>query len=130
KMVAFTSDESGKNEVYVCTFHADGTGSDPVRISNGGGHNPHWLPSGRGLVYVLDPERLMTVAITPGSDISVGTPTQTVNLDQVLVQNLCVLPSGRMLGIRTSDLERGEVTSVNVVLDLFDELKKKSGKSN
>jgi hypothetical protein len=129
KMVAFTSDESGKNEVYVCAYHADGTGSDPVRVSNGGGHNPHWLPGGKGLVYVQDPGRLMTVSIATGPEITAGTPTQSVNLDQVLVRNLCVLPSGRMLAIKTSDLERGEITSVNVVLDLFDELKKKSRQS-
>ena len=128
KMIAFTSNESGKSEVYVCAYHADGTASDPVRVSAGGGHTPHWLPGGRSLVYVSDPSRLMSVSIGSGPEIAAGTPVQSVNLDQVLVSNLSVLPSGRMLCIQTSDLERGDVTSVNVVLDLFDELKKKSRK--
>ena len=50
-----------------------------------------------------------------------------VNLDQALVTSFSVLPDARMLGIQTSDLERGEVTSMNVVLNLFDDLERKSG---
>ena len=52
---------------------------------------------------------------------------QIVNLEQVLVNGFSVLPDARMLGIQTSDLERGEVTSMNVVLNVFDELRRKPG---
>jgi len=128
KLLAFTSNESGKSEVYVCAYHPDGTASDPVRASIGGGHNPHWTPGGKSLLYVADPGRLMSVSIATVPAITAGAPVQTINLEQVLVNAFSVLPDGRMLGIQTSDLERNEVTSVNVVLNLFDDLKKKSGK--
>jgi len=128
KLLAFTSNESGKSEVYVCAYHPDGTGSDPVRVSTGGGHNPHWTPGGKSLLYIADPGRLMSVSIATVPAITAGAPVQTINLEQVLVNSFSVLPDGRMLGIQTSDLERNEVTSVNVVLNLFDDLRKKSGK--
>ena len=127
-LLAFTSNESGKSEVYVCAYHPGGTASDPVRVSDGGGRSPYWMPGGKGLLYIADPSRLMSVSIAATPAITAGTPVQTVNLDQVLVNSLSVLPDGRMLGIQTSDLERNEVTSMNVVLNLFDDLKRKSGK--
>ena len=59
KLLAFTSNESGKSEVYVCGYQTGGVVSDPVRISTGGGQNPHWMPDSRMLLYIADPGRLM-----------------------------------------------------------------------
>jgi len=132
KLLAFASNESGKSEVYVCAYHADGTASDPVRVSVGGGGSPRWMPGGKSLLYIADPGRLMSVSmsvsITTVPAITAGAPVQTMNLDQVLVNAFSVLPDGRMLGIQTSDLGRNEVTSVNLILNVFDDLKKKTAK--
>ena len=45
---AFTSDQSGRAEVYVAPFPGPG---QPVPISNDGGIEPVWSKSGRELFY-------------------------------------------------------------------------------
>ncbi|NNE45883.1 MAG: serine/threonine-protein kinase [Rhodothermales bacterium] len=49
--VAYTSDESGRNEVYVALI--EGT-SRRVKVSRDGGTNPVWIRSGGGLLYQID----------------------------------------------------------------------------
>ena len=49
KWVAYTSDESGKPEIYVQPYPKSDTGKK--RISVGGGKNPAWSPDGRTLFY-------------------------------------------------------------------------------
>ncbi len=69
--VAYTSDESGRNEVYVQSF------PDPhekVQISNGGGVSPRWAPSGRELYFLSIDRRLMAVKVTTGNSLQAGTP--------------------------------------------------------
>jgi eukaryotic-like serine/threonine-protein kinase len=62
KFMAYTSNESGRNEVYVQTFPATGA---KWLISTGGGVEPHWRRDGRELYYVSAlPLRLMAVDLT------------------------------------------------------------------
>jgi eukaryotic-like serine/threonine-protein kinase len=71
KWVAYTSNESGGNEVYVQSF------PDPhekVQISNGGGVSPRWAPSGRELYFLAIDRRLMAVKVTTGNALQAGTP--------------------------------------------------------
>jgi Tol biopolymer transport system component len=49
RWVAFTRNESGRDEVYLTSF-PDATNLYPV--SRGGGHSPRWRPDGRELFYV------------------------------------------------------------------------------
>ncbi len=56
RWVAYVSDKSGCNEVYVCTFSQDSgsTASEPQRewmISSGGGTAPRWRGDGKELYY-------------------------------------------------------------------------------
>ena len=46
--MAYVSNESGRDEVYVRRFPTPG---DAVQISAGGGREPRWAPSGRMLFY-------------------------------------------------------------------------------
>ena len=48
KWLAYVSDESGREEVYVRTFPHPGA---PVQVSVGGGREPRWARSGRELFY-------------------------------------------------------------------------------
>jgi Tol biopolymer transport system component len=49
KWIAYTSDESGREEVYVRSFSASG---GKRQISNSGGAQPRWRPDGRELFYL------------------------------------------------------------------------------
>lgn len=69
--VAYESDESGHNEIYVRQF-PDSTGNS-TRISLHGGQYPAWNPNGQEIFYVSPDYKLMAVSlkrepssITPG----------------------------------------------------------------
>ncbi|HXY70399.1 MAG TPA: protein kinase [Gemmatimonadales bacterium] len=65
RWLAYTSNESGANEVYVRPF--PDTQGARWQVSNGGGDEPRWSPDGRELYY-LDPSlRLMAAAVTRGA---------------------------------------------------------------
>ena len=61
---AYTSDESGRSEVYVRSF------PKPARkwqISTNGGGDGRWRPDGKELYYIADDRRLMAVAVKTGA---------------------------------------------------------------
>jgi Tol biopolymer transport system component len=60
RWVAYVSDQSGANEVYVRQFPA---GAGQWQISSKGGNGPRWRRDGRELFY-LDQTRLMAVAVS------------------------------------------------------------------
>jgi Tol biopolymer transport system component len=63
--VAYVSDESGRDEVYVDAFPE---ARDKVRISSGGGDSPEWSPDGRGLFYLAPDSKLMEVSLKRRTD--------------------------------------------------------------
>jgi len=64
KWIAYSSGESGEEEVYVQSFLGEG---GKWRISTGGGAQPFWRGDGRELYYLAPPRSLMVVAVEPGS---------------------------------------------------------------
>jgi eukaryotic-like serine/threonine-protein kinase len=125
RMMAFASNESGRTEVYVGAYGADGSLSDPVRVSSGGGNLPNWMPDGKHLLYVAPPRRLMSVPIHAGGSITSGPPTQVADLDRLRIVEPSVLPDGRLFGVLTSDMERNEVTEGRLVINFFDLLERR-----
>jgi Tol biopolymer transport system component/DNA-binding winged helix-turn-helix (wHTH) protein len=82
KFIAYTSDESGKEEVYVQEFPAGGR--QPVSV--GGGSWPRWGKTGRDLFYVAG-DALMRVPVRAGRDFSAGKP-------QEVFRSASLLPGG------------------------------------
>jgi hypothetical protein len=58
--IAYTSDESGRSEVYVRGFLPPGTRS---QISNSGGFQPQWSHDGKELFYIASDRKLMAVPV-------------------------------------------------------------------
>ncbi len=71
RWIAYTSDETGHDEVYVRDFLG---GSHKWQISNQGGLLPHWRPDGRELFYLTPDGTLMAVTVKPGATFKFGTP--------------------------------------------------------
>jgi eukaryotic-like serine/threonine-protein kinase len=72
RWLAYVSDESGTNEVYVRRFpSADGK----TRISLNGGNEPRWDGQGRELFYLTPDARLMAVTVNLGSNAQIGSTT-------------------------------------------------------
>lgn len=71
--VAYTSEESGDNEIYV--MNAPGGPTGKWQISTTGGYAPRWRNDGRELYYVApDLRTIMAVDIDPGQVFRAGTP--------------------------------------------------------
>ena len=71
KWIAYTSDESGKPEVYVQPFPASGA---KWQISNNGGSHPKWRRDGREIFYFGADSKIVAVEIKTGATLQVGVP--------------------------------------------------------
>jgi serine/threonine protein kinase/WD40 repeat protein len=71
RWLAYVSDRTGRNEVYVTSFPAAGA---QTQISTGGGSFPAWSGDGKQLFYLAGTRQLMAVAIKAGSRIEAGIP--------------------------------------------------------
>src|SRR5262245_61339214 len=65
RWVAYRSDESGRDEIYVQSFPEP---RGPHRISTNGGRAPQWGPGGRELFYQSLDGKVMAVSLKLGAD--------------------------------------------------------------
>jgi eukaryotic-like serine/threonine-protein kinase len=71
RYVAYVSNESGRDEIYVQTFPEPG---GKWQVSNGGGGDPSWRGDGKELFYRSPDQKLMAVEIRGGADFQAGVP--------------------------------------------------------
>ena len=75
RWVAYSSNESGRDEVYVQSFPASGAG---LQISAGGGMEPEWRKDGTELFYISEDRTLMAVPVklagSASETLQVGQP--------------------------------------------------------
>jgi serine/threonine protein kinase len=72
RWIAYTSDESGKPEVYVRALQGS---SGKWQISSGGGSYPRWRRDGKEIFYIAADKTLVAVEVRAGSDIVTGMAT-------------------------------------------------------
>lgn len=137
KYVAYASDETGRNEVYVMPF---GNGSGKWQISMGGGSNPVWERDGRQLFY-REGGNIMGVDVTTHPVFSATPPRVIVpakaiaNLPSGPGQpgSFDVSPDGQRFLVHqpSSDAAQSAQIQVNVVLNWTEELRRRgaSGKN-
>jgi eukaryotic-like serine/threonine-protein kinase len=98
--IAYVSNQSGADEVYVRAFTTDfsggsaGTGGS-VLVSRGGGTAPRWRGNGNELFYLAPDGKMMGVQVTAGQEFRAATPTP-----------LFQTPAGTIVGDVTTDGER------------------------
>jgi hypothetical protein len=79
KWVAYTSNDSGRFEVYVRPFPGPG---GVYQISAGGGGTPRWKADGKELYYVAPGNRMMATAISArGGSLVHGQPSALFTAD-------------------------------------------------
>jgi len=67
KWLAYLSDETGEDELYVQSFKEDGTlGTDRKRVSTDGASLPVWSRDGRQLFFVQRDGKMMSVVLKTG----------------------------------------------------------------
>jgi serine/threonine-protein kinase len=124
RLVAFSSDESGRDEVYVAAFSADGALGPATMVSNGGGGQPAWTNDGRRLFYYSDPDKVMSVAISVTPKLTASASVVAYDLKKLRVNQSewDIMPDGRLLAIQKGEGE-DEITAFSVVLNWLDELR-------
>ena len=71
RWITYTSNESGRIEVYVQGF---GNNNERWRISSNGGRMPRWRSDGKELFYVAGDHQLISVPIESGATLKIGSP--------------------------------------------------------
>ena len=77
RWIAYTSDESGSDEIYVREFSsgsAQGDAGDKWLISKGGGTDPRWRGDGKELFYVAPDGEFMSVNTSAKPIFKAGAP--------------------------------------------------------
>lgn len=120
RWLAYTSDESGRREVFVRPFPDLGA---KWQISTAGGFSPKWSRNGRELFY-RDGTHLMVVAVGGGQSFGVGRPRPLFkdSIPPWLNGGYDVSPDGQHL--LTMEIEEDGAKRIVVVLDWFEELKR------
>ena len=73
RWVAYTSNESGREEIYVVSWPE---ATNRLQISVEGGHDANWARDGKRLFF-LNGNQVMAVDVTPGADLAPGLPHTT-----------------------------------------------------
>ena len=132
--MAYVSNESGADEVYVQAFPA----GEKHKVSTQRGENPAWGRNGRELFY-LQPEysgeaftgtsAVMAVDFAAGREFEVHVPHKLFEgrwMFSTPLRSYDVTPDGYFLMERLEDPPDQRVTKLNVVLNWFEELKRRA----
>ena len=125
--IAYSSDESGRPEVYIAAFRGGVPVGDALRVTKSSGANPTWSTDGRTLRYVNPSGQVMSLAVTTTPSLTVGAPTLLYDARKLNVLVTDVLPDGRQLVIMRGEEESDEIRRVSVVLNFTQELVEKTG---
>jgi serine/threonine-protein kinase len=129
RWIAYRSNETGSNEIYVRPFPA-GSGGQWL-ISSGGGQYPFWSNNGHELFYETADNRIMVVDYTvDGASFVPGKPRlwSEKQLFYAGSSNLDLAPDGKRFVVLTlPDTVPGAKGSVHVtmLLNFFDEVKRR-----
>ena len=119
--LAYASDESGRNEVYVQPFPSGGR---KVQISRDGGGQPRWARTGE--LFYLNSDTVMAVELTTQPTLTVG-PSRVVFKGQFATgggSSFDVQSDGQAVLLIKEGDHTAAAAQINVVLNWFDELKR------
>jgi len=125
RLVAYLSDESGRDEIYVKPFGRPG---DAVQVSAGGGNAPRWSPDGKEIFFRQGDVFMAATVGTAGGALAVGDPRKLFEARAAIGRSTfqpgySVAADGRFL-VHLLD-PKAIPTQIDVVLDWFDELRAK-----
>jgi Tol biopolymer transport system component len=123
RLVAYTSNESGRFQVYVQTFPLS---DRKWQVSTDGGYEPRWRSDGREIYYLSEDRKLMAVAVGAGPSFAVPkTLFQTRVPEGVTSRRTHYVPShdGQRFLVNTQSLDASP-GPITVVLNWQAELKK------
>ena len=128
RWMAYESNESGREEIYVRPFPDVGSGR--WQVSTGGGRMPLWSRNGQELLYLTPDGVLMGVKVEPGPLWRSGTPARVLQglyfyAGPGLGRSFDIAPDGRhFLMIKQGGSDDAAPQNLVVVQNWFEELKR------
>ena len=106
KWIAYVSDESGNNEVYVRSYPDTGTA---WQISTGGGGSPLWSRDGSELYFTFE-NKMLAVPIETRPTFGAGRPEVIIEggFSTAYPRNFDIAPDGRSVTVRHTGGETGK----------------------
>jgi len=130
RWIAYRSDESGSNEIYVRPFPPANGGKWQISVGDGGLY-AFWSKNGRELYYETPDHHIMVVDYTVNGDTFARGKPRLWSDKQLFFPgtiNLDVAPDGRRLLVLNMPESAGEPKGpvrVTMLLNFFDELKRR-----
>jgi len=118
RWIAYTSDETGRWEVYVEEYPGPGT---KTMISTEGGYEPVWSQNGEELFYRGGRDSPKMIAATIETEPEFRVTQFKTLFESINFQSYDVAPDGRFLMIQ--EPQEPAPLGINVVLNWFEELK-------
>jgi hypothetical protein len=114
KWIAYVSDETGRNEVYVRSIASEGT---RARISTDGGREPIWAHSGRELFF-RHGDSILAAAVALGSSVSSSAPVRLFDFpieQRDISRSYDVMPDDAHFVIVERSAAAGSMRTLNVL---------------
>jgi hypothetical protein len=107
RWIAYDSDESGRQEVYVRPFPTNGPMPGARwQVSANGGSNPRWRRDGRELFYLAPARTMMSATVQAAAAIQLGAPNPLFSVRGIDPRNgFAVTADGQRFLIPTSASE-------------------------
>ena len=132
RFMAYQSDETGRNEIFIRPFPEVET--EKRQASDGGGGSPVWSRDGRELYYLSRANDMMAVTVTAGPTMQVGEPRVLFRLPADIALASAeyytpwdIAPDGRFIMVRSLEAPSQLEAPLIVVENFFEELKAKVG---
>jgi serine/threonine-protein kinase len=122
--IAYASDESGSNEIYMRPYPGPGA---KIQVSTDGGDGPLWSGDGKALFYSRG-RAMITVEVTTDPNLRVGAPSKLFEVPYFLQDftvNYDVAPDGQSFLMVKPRAHTGATRELHIVLNWFEELKAK-----
>jgi eukaryotic-like serine/threonine-protein kinase len=108
RWITYSSDESGKPEVYVASFS---TPQDRFQISSGGGQAPRWNRQGNRIYYMAQDGKVMEVPLKIGSRVDATSPTLLFQAPPRA--EYAILPDGKFVTLENTYNGSSAVATLN-----------------
>ena len=94
RLIAYSSNETGRNEIYVQTFP---TATGKRQVSTDGGSRVRWSRNGNELLFIGTGDKMMAAAVTKGPNLELGPPKPLFSVRIGAASNFDVSKDGRFL---------------------------------
>jgi serine/threonine protein kinase/Tol biopolymer transport system component len=126
RWIAYVTDESGRDEVYVRPYPGPG---DLISISTDGGMEPAWSPDGKVLYYRdFSGDKMMAVSFVTEPGLRVGKPRLLFEGKYFggapWGRNYDISPDGTRFIMITDESQSERPTQINLILNWAEELKR------